>query len=289
MSTLTNKIDFEVIISATDANPNGDPLSGNRPRINSKGLGEISDVCIKRKIRNRLQDMGERIFVQSDDKCDDGCDSLRARAESCDELKKASSGKNTNKDEYARIACEQWIDVRSFGQVFAFKGDAVSVGVRGPVSISIAKSVSPIEIISMQITKSVNGESGKNGKASDTMGTKNRVGFGLYVFKGSINCQLAEKTGFSDEDAEKIKNALVTLFENDCSSARPEGSMQVCRVYWWKHDSKTPKVSSARIHNSVKITEKSSLNGRTPMSIEDYDIVFNNPDGAVQPEIIDNI
>ncbi len=289
MSTLANKVDFEVIISATDANPNGDPLSGNRPRINSKGLGEISDVCIKRKIRNRLQDMGERIFVQSDDKCDDGCDSLRARAESCDELKKASSGKNTNKDEYARIACEQWIDVRSFGQVFAFKGDAVSVGVRGPVSISIAKSVSPIEIISMQITKSVNGESGKNGKSSDTMGTKHHIEFGLYVFKGSINCQLAEKTGFSDEDTEKIKNALVTLFENDCSSARPEGSMQVCRVYWWKHDSKTPKVSSARIHNSVKITEKSSLNGRTPMSIEDYDIVFNNPDGAVQPEIIDNI
>lgn len=121
------------------------------------------------------------------------------------------------------------------------------------------------------------------------MGTKHHIEFGLYVFKGSINCQLAEKTGFSDEDAEKIKNALVTLFENDCSSARPEGSMQVCRVYWWKHDSKTPKVSSARIHNSVKITEKSSLNGRTPMSIEDYDIVFNNPDGAVQPEIIDNI
>lgn len=289
MSTLANKVDFEVIISATDANPNGDPLSGNRPRINSKGLGEISDVCIKRKIRNRLQDMGERIFVQSDDKCDDGCDSLRARADSCDELKKASSGKNTNKDEYARIACEQWIDVRSFGQVFAFKGDAVSVGVRGPVSISIAKSVSPIEIISMQITKSVNGESGKNGKASDTMGTKNRVCFGLYVFKGSINCQLAEKTGFSDEDAEKIKKALVTLFENDCSSARPEGSMQVCRVYWWKHDSKTPKVSSAKIHNAVQIKEKAELNGNEPNSVDDYDIILNNPEGAVQPEIIDNI
>lgn len=289
MSTLTNKIDFEVIISATDANPNGDPLSGNRPRINSKGLGEISDVCIKRKIRNRLQDMGERIFVQSDDKCDDGCDSLRARADSCDELKKVSSGKNTNKDEYARIACEQWIDVRSFGQVFAFKGDAVSVGVRGPVSISIAKSVSPIEIISMQITKSVNSEGGKGGKASDTMGTKNRVGFGLYVFKGSINCQLAEKTGFSDEDAEKIKKALVTLFENDCSSARPEGSMQVCRVYWWKHDGKTPKVSSVKIHNAVQIKEKAELNGKEPNSVADYDIILNNPEGAVQPEIIDNI
>lgn len=289
MSGLTNKIDFEVIISATDANPNGDPLSGNRPRINSQGFGEISDVCIKRKIRNRLQDMGERVFVQSDDRCDDGCDSLRTRADSCEELKKVSSGKNTNKDEYARIACEQWIDVRSFGQVFAFKGDAVSVGIRGPVSLSIAKSVSPIDIVSMQITKSVNSESVKGGKASDTMGTKNRIEFGLYVFKGSINCQLAEKTGFSDEDAEKIKQALVTLFENDCSSARPEGSMQVCRVYWWKHDSKTPMVSSAKIHNSVQVKEKTSLNGRTPMSIDDYDIIFSNPEGAVQPEIIDNI
>lgn len=133
------------------------------------------------------------------------------------------------------------------------------------------------------------GESGKNGKASDTMGTKNRVGFGLYVFKGSINCQLAEKTGFSDEDAEKIKKALVTLFENDCSSARPEGSMQVCRVYWWKHDGKTPKVSSAKIHNAVQIKEKAELNGKEPNSVEDYDIVLNNPEGAVQPEIIDNI
>lgn len=284
MSTLQNKIDFAVIISATDANPNGDPLNGNRPRENSEGLGEISDVCIKRKIRNRLQDMGERIFVQSDDRCDDGCDSLRARAESCEELKKVSTGKNTNRDEFARIACEQWIDVRSFGQVFAFKGDSVSVGVRGPVSVSIAKSISPVDIISMQITKSVNSEKDKAGKASDTMGTKNRVEFGVYVFRGSINCQLAEKTGFSEEDAEKIKQALATLFENDCSSARPDGSMQVCRGYWWKHDCKTPAISSAKVHNSLKITEKAGL-GHRPRSFEDYDIVLEKIDGLADPEI----
>lgn len=284
MSTLQNKIDFAVIISATDANPNGDPLNGNRPRENSEGLGEISDVCIKRKIRNRLQDMGEHIFVQSDDRCDDGCDSLRARAESCEELKKVSTGKNTNRNEFARIACEQWIDVRSFGQVFAFKGDSVSVGVRGPVSVSIAKSISPVDIISMQITKSVNSEKDKAGKASDTMGTKNRVEFGLYVFKGSINCQLAEKTGFSEEDAEKIKQALATLFENDCSSARPDGSMQVCRGYWWKHDCKTPAISSAKVHNSLKITEKAGL-GHRPRSFEDYDIVLEKIDGLADPEI----
>lgn len=284
MSILQNKIDFVVIISATDANLNGDPLNGNRPRDNSEGYGEMSDVCIKRKIRNRLQDMGEKIFVQSDDRCDDGCDSLRSRADSCEELKKISSGKNTDRDLYTKIACEQWIDVRSFGQVFAFKGDSASVPVRGPVSISIAKSVSPIDIISMQITKSVNGESGKSGKASDTMGTKNRIEFGLYVVKGSINCQLAEKTGFSDEDAEKIKKALETLFENDCSSARPEGSMEVCRGYWWKHNSKTPAVSTAKVHRSVKITEKEGLKHK-PRSFDDYDITLEKIEGLVEPEI----
>ena len=120
MGVLQNKIDFSLIITAKNANPNGDPLNGNRPRESYDGLGEISDVCIKRKIRNRLQDMGEKIFVQSDDRCDDGCDSLRARAESNEAIKAISKGKNTDRDEYAKTACAEWIDVRSFGQVFAF-------------------------------------------------------------------------------------------------------------------------------------------------------------------------
>lgn len=285
MSVLSNKIDFALIISATNANPNGDPLNGNRPRENFDGYGEISDVCIKRKIRNRLQDMGERIFVQSDDRCDDGCDSLRSRAVSCEALKKISSGKNTNRDEYARTACSEWIDVRSFGQVFAFKGESVSVGVRGPVSIHQAVSISPVDIVSMQITKSVNSEGGKEGKSSDTMGMKHRVEFGLYVVKGSINCQLAEKTGFSDEDAEKIKQALLTLFENDSSSARPDGSMEVCQLYWWKHDCKMPAVSTAKVHRSLNIKEKDP--GKKPLSFEDYDITVNEIPGGPVPEIYD--
>ncbi len=116
--------------------------------------------------------------------------------------------KDKNKDAYAKAACDTWIDVRSFGQVFAFKGDSVSVGVRGPVSIHSAFSVFPISIDSMQMTKSVN--SGvKEKKSSDTMGTKHKVYSALYAVKGSINHQLAEKTGFSDEDAEKIKRLYV--------------------------------------------------------------------------------
>ena len=277
MSTLSKKIDFAILISVENANPNGDPLCGNRPREDYDGYGEISDVCLKRKIRNRLIDMNEPVFVQSDDHRVDSYKSLKARAEGCEELKKASNGKDTDQDEFARIACEQWMDVRSFGQVFAFKGDKVSVGVRGPVTISIAKSVSPVDIISMQIVKSVNSED-KTERASDTMGMKHRVAFGLYLAKGSINCQLAEKTGFSDEDAEKIKEAMRTLLENDASSARPEGSMEVCALYWWEQEGKTPKYSSAKVQRSLQVTLKEGV--IKPKRFEDYDVQVAPLDGV---------
>ncbi|MEG2717677.1 MAG: type I-C CRISPR-associated protein Cas7/Csd2, partial [Eubacterium sp.] len=232
MSDFTNKIDFAVVLTVEKANPNGDPLNGNRPRENYDGFGEISDVCIKRKIRNRLQDMGNEIFVQSDERCLDGYKSLSDRAKGYEPLQKALKAKD--KEAYAKAACEKWIDVRTFGQVFAFKDDSVSIGVRGPVSIHPAVSQSTVDIYTMQITKSVNSET-KDKKSSDTMGAKHRIDFGVYLIKGSINHQLAEKTGFSDGDTEKIKEALRTLFENDSSSARPDGSMEVKNVYWWKH------------------------------------------------------
>ena len=277
MSTLSKKIDFAILISVENANPNGDPLCGNRPREDYDWYGEISDVCLKRKIRNRLIDMNESVFVQSNDHRVDSYKSLKTRAEGCEELKKASNGKDTDQDEFARIACEQWMDVRSFGQVFAFKGDKVSVGVRGPVTISIAKSVSPVDIISMQIVKSVNSED-KTERASDTMGMKHRVAFGLYLAKGSINCQLAEKTGFRDEDAEKIKEAMRTLLENDASSARPEGSMEVCALYWWEQEGKTPKYSSAKVQRSLQVTLKEWV--IKPKRFEDYDVQVAPLDGV---------
>ena len=270
---LSNKIDFAVVFMANNANPNGDPLNGNRPRTNYDGYGEVSDVCIKRKIRNRLQDAGYRIFVQSDDRCDDGFRSLSDRASAADEIKKAGK----DKEAYARAACEKWMDVRTFGQVFAFKGDGakgVSVGVRGPVSIHTAKSVLPVNIESMQITKSVNSET-KESKSSDTMGMKHTVEHGMYVTYGSINAQLAEKTGFSDEDAEAIKQALISLFENDCSSARPEGSMEVYKVIWWKHNCKGGQYSSAKVHRSLKVEVKTD----NPKAIDDYDVTVTPLEG----------
>lgn len=282
MSNLQNKIDFIVLVKVVNANPNGDPLNGNRPRTTYAGNGEISDVCIKRKIRNRLQDMGEKIFVQSAERSDDGFSSLSERAA-------ATITSYASNDEYGKQACETWMDVRAFGQVFAFKKgdkkDGVSVGVRGPVSIHQAVSCSAVDINSMQITKSVNGEPAEK-KSSDTMGTKHFVEFGLYKIKGSINVQLAEKTGFSEEDAEKLKEALRTLFINDASSARPDGSMEVVRVYWWRHNNKIGQYSAAKVHDSLSISLKENV--MIPASVEDYDIVLKELPG-LEPEIIEGI
>ncbi len=280
MAVLNNKIDFAALVSVSKANSNGDPLNGNRPRTDYNGLGEISDVCIKRKIRNRMQDLGNAIFVQSDDRCDDGFKSLSERAASV--LKGIK-----DKEAYANTACETWMDVRSFGQVFAFKSDksGVSVGVRGPVSIHQAVSVSPVEVESMQITKSVNGEPGEK-RASDTMGMKHFVRFGLYMVKGSINVQLAEKTGFTQEDAAVIKECLRTLFVNDASSARPEGSMEVVKLFWWQHNCKDGQYSSAKVHRSVHVAPKDT--SALPSCVEDYTITLDELPGLV-PEIIDGI
>ena len=272
--SLTKKIDFALIIGVKNANPNGDPLNGNRPRTDFEGNGEITDVCLKRKIRDRLQEDGESIFVQSDEKKNDGMTSLKKRAydENVGLGKKAfetKKGENleSKRDATAKLACDKWFDVRAFGQVFAFKADdksadGVSIPIRGPVTIQSAFSLEPVDITSTQITKSVSGEGDGSKKGSDTMGMKHRVDEGVYVTFGAITPQLAERTGFSDDDANKIKETLVKLFEGDASSARPEGSMQVKKMIWWEHNSKSGQYSSAKVHDSLRelLDEKGNFN-----------------------------
>ncbi|MCY7021521.1 type I-C CRISPR-associated protein Cas7/Csd2 [Streptococcus sanguinis] len=261
---LEHKIDFMVTIEVREANANGDPLSGNMPRTDAKGHGLISDVAIKRKIRNRMQDFGCPTFVQAGDRIEDEFRSLEKRF----------SNQFTSKDSDAEIeekANQLWLDVRSFGQVFTYLKK--SIGVRGPVSLNMAKSLEPIVISSLQITRSTNGMEAKNesGRSSDTMGTKHFVDYGIYVIKGSINPNFAEKTGFSDEDAEVIKKALISLFENDASSARPEGSMRVREVFWFTHSNKLGNVSSARVFDLFEFDKEK----QDKDSYEDYAIYLN--------------
>jgi CRISPR-associated protein Csd2 len=275
--SLENKIDFAVIFSVKNANPNGDPLNGNRPRTDYDGYGEVSDVCLKRKIRDRMQDAGHAIFVQSDEKKTDGMPSLKARAE--DETyglgKDAFNSKKTPPEQAGKMACEKWLDVRSFGQLFAFKSEAkdgVSIPIRGPVSIQSAFSVEPVSITSTQITKSVSGEGDGTKRSSDTMGMKHRVDKAVYVTYGSMSPQLAGRTGFSKDDAEIIKSILPRLFEGDASSARPEGSMAVEKVIWWQHNCKAGQYSSAKVHKTLTVNPDGSY------SFKDLD--------GLQPEIM---
>lgn len=292
MTTLQNKIDFAVIFRVANANPNGDPLNGNRPRTDYSNYGEMSDVSIKRKIRDRLlerwindgkNDDGNMIFVQSDDRKADDSKSLRARAE-------AGLGKELGSDKTADLACKKWLDVRAFGQLFALKsnkkagkknddgseaeGDTgVSIGIRGPVTVQSAFSIEPIDVTSLQITKSVSGEGDGAKRSSDTMGMKHRVDHGVYVFKGSMNPQLAERTGFSDDDANAIKAVLPRLFENDEAAARPAGSMEVLKVIWWQHNSKAGQHSSAKVHRTLTVNADGSyaLNNLDNLRPEEID------------------
>ena len=262
---LEHKIDFMVTVEVREANANGDPLSGNMPRTNAANQGLISDVAIKRKIRNRMQDLGHTIFVQANDRIEDGLNSLEKR------FKTQFTGKESD-EEINEKANQLWMDVRSFGQVFTYLKDR-SFAIRGPVSVSMAKSLDPIIISSLQITRSTNGVEPKKagGRSSDTMGTKHFVDYGVYVIKGSINPNFAEKTGFSKEDAEVIKEVLVSLFENDASSARPEGSMRVREVFWFTHSNKLGNVSSARVFDLIEFDKEK----QDKDNYDDYSIHLN--------------
>ena len=282
---LEHKVDFMVTVEVREANANGDPLSGNMPRTNAANQGLISDVAIKRKIRNRMQDLGHTIFVQANDRIEDGLNSLEKR------FTTQFTGKESD-EEINEKANQLWMDVRSFGQVFTYLKDR-SFAIRGPVSVSMAKSLDPIIISSLQITRSTNGVEPKKagGRSSDTMGTKHFVDYGVYVIKGSINPNFAEKTGFSDADAEIIKEVLVSLFENDASSARPEGSMRVREVFWFTHSNKLGNVSSARVFDLIEFDKEK----QDKDSYDDYSIHLNQEKLAeyeakgLQVEIIEGL
>jgi CRISPR-associated protein Csd2 len=288
MSTLQRKIDFAVVFRVKNANPNGDPLNGNRPRVTYDGLGELTDVCLKRKIRNRLMEAGKPIFVQSDDNKVDKHPNLKSRAEAVLSAEETIEGK-------IEKSCKTWFDVRAFGQLFAFKGEGkkgkgkkreeggdekekgVSIGIRGPVSVQSAFSVTPVSdcVSSNQITKSTSYEGDGVQRQGDQMGMKHRIDRGTYVFFGSMNPQLAVKTGFNDEDATAIKSILPRLFENDESSARPAGSMEILKVIWWKHNSKAGQYSSAKVHRTLTVKpdggiDLGKLDGLTPEIVDGF-------------------
>lgn len=272
MKKLEYKIDFMGLISVTNANPNGDPLNGGRPRIDNDGYGMITDVCLKRKLRNRLIENNTEIFVSPPSH---DCDTLE---------KRASSIPTVSKSEFIRAACEKWYDVRAFGQVFSAYGRRGSIGVHGPVSIQPAFSVDPVEIREISLTRCINSSAAK-GRAADTLGFRSYIRYGLYLMKGSVSAGLAEKTGFSENDAILLRNVIRNIFNNDGSSARPEGSMVLERLYWWNHHAFYGDYPSSQVFDTIRIRKRDGVDA--PSSFADY-IVSEERLPGLTPRIFSN-
>lgn len=250
MTALNNKIDFTYIILADKCNPNGDPNNGNRPRQDFDGYGEMSDVCIKHKLRMYLHHTGENILVLPT------TITGKSLMSAIKEHKFETSKVDGTQEVYKKQVCSTWFDVRSFGMVFPFKGEekgsGVSMGVTGPVSIQMATSIDTLYDQTLDIVKCVSIEDQVN-KDRATIGRKHIVRNAVYVGHGSISTQLASLTGFSEKDAEKIKEAIIHMFDYDATSARPAGSMTLCELYWWQHDCPVGAYPPIKVFNSLDI------------------------------------
>lgn len=250
---ISRKKAFMGIIVVDGCNPNGDPAYGNIPRTNFDGCGEISDVCLKRKIRNRIAALGHEIFVQDPTNITDGCDSLKERAEKAEFYKSLKKDSN----QYLDAAKKKWFDVRAFGQVFAFKGkqtESKTVGARGCVSMSFATSILPISIQDVTMVKVAPWYG--DGKFKDTIGSKHIVKKSAYVFTGGISDQLAQINGFTEDDANLLKECIITMFEGDESSARPAGSMILSELFWWDYEDNKKHYNPFKLFRSVEVLPK---------------------------------
>lgn len=265
---IKSRVDFVLVFSVDNANPNGDPGYDNRPRADAyTGIGYVTDVCIKRKIRNRIEMLmglkdGYDIWVRSGTYLRDTLNSVFTEIHKEEDYTKLKTDKEKENYERRRI-CKRFFDIRAFGGVLTSdaesgeeeeadedKGKKKGFGkmkskvgqVRGPISIQYAKSVAPIVVEDDEITRvcPTKYDEKKPDKRTE-MGRKKRVPFAVYVTKGSISARLAEGdkgTGFSNEDLELLKKALETLFVGDESAARPIGTMIVQKLVFFSHESK---------------------------------------------------
>lgn len=266
MSELKNRYDFVYIFDVQDGNPNGDPDAGNLPRMDAEtGMGLVTDVCLKRKVRNYVQIAkgqanGYDIFIKEKAVLN----VLIDKAHDDSEVKAAK-----DKTEAARLfMCKNYYDIRTFGAVMSTGKNAGQV--RGAIQLTFARSVDPVTIAEHTITRmavATEKEAEKQGGDNRTMGRKATVPYGLYVCHGFISASLANQTGFSDEDLELFWDALKNMFDVDHSAAR--GLMSAQKLIVFKHDSVLGNASANKLFDLVKI--RKSCDG-TPRSFDDYTV-----------------
>lgn len=287
MAILQNTIEFSSLVEVCMANPNGEPTAENRPFTAPGGFGVIKPPCIRHKLRNRFQLMGQPILEQEYRRRDDEFETTEARAQHGIPF-------YTDRQDHSRQACEKWLDVRTFGTVLkhnAQHGEMCDDSARatGPFCLfGDAKSVSPVNITEETIIKCVPGEDGKAKGHHDTMGSISLVEYGIYRINGFLSPNMAEATGFTEDDAEVVKEALCTLFSNDGSKARPRGSVNVLCVLWWKHATKDGyDYNRFQVFDSFQVTRryKGPRMDIYPFCVDDYDYRLEKLPG-LEPEIL---
>lgn len=274
---MNNRYDFIFLFDCKDANPNGDPDAGNLPRIDAEtGQGLVTDVCIKRKIRNFVEttEPEKRIYFKEfavhNNQHEEAYKAL--------DLGDPKKAKRAEKDKAREWMCQNFYDVRTFGAVMSTK---VNCGqVRGPVQISFARSIDPIVASEHAITRTSVTDV-KDIEKERTMGRKFTIPYGLYRAHGFINPFLAEQTGFSDKDLELFFTALENAFQFDQSAARPAGSMTPCGLLVFKHDSKLGCAPSHKLFEAVSIKKNDDV--EVARSFSDYTVTIDEsaiPEGV---------
>ena len=267
---LTNRYDFVILFDVENGNPNGDPDAGNAPRVDAEsGYGYITDVCLKRKIRNYVElvkegEPGYNILIKPDR-------SLNAKftaAYEAEGLKTKNKGKDPDDVKKARdYMCRNYYDVRTFGAVMSTGDDPCGI-VRGPVQINFARSISPVSIQDVTITRQARTTEDRKETGDTEMGRKSVIPYALYRAEGYVSAALANKsTGLSEEDVELLWSAIINMFENDHSAAR--GKMCMRKLYVFKHENVLGNCPSHILFGKIKVGERGDA---VPRAFDDYEI-----------------
>lgn len=268
MAELNNRIDFVYIFDVQDGNPNGDPDAGNLPRVDAEtGMGLVTDVCLKRKVRNYVQvakELADRFDIFIKEKAVLNTEIDKAHDDS--EVKSAK-----DKTEAARkFMCKNYYDIRTFGAVMSTGKNAGQV--RGPIQLTFARSVDPIAAAEHSITRmavATEKEAEKQSGDNRTMGRKATVPYGLYICHGFISANLAKQTGFDEDDLELFWQALVNMFDVDRSAAR--GLMSAQKLIVFKHDSVLGNAPANKLFDLVQV-EKTCEGA--PRKFSDYKVTI---------------
>ena len=284
MAELKNRFDFVFVFDVKDGNPNGDPDAGNLPRVDAEtGMGLVTDVCLKRKVRN---------YVQVSKNCAEGYDifikekavlnTLIDKAHEDEDVKEAKDKTMAARD----FMCKKYYDIRTFGAVMSTGKNAGQV--RGPIQLTFARSTDPIIASEHSITRmavATEKEAEKQSGDNRTMGRKATIPYGLYVGYGFVSANLAKQTGFSEEDLDLFWEALKNMFDVDRSAAR--GLMSAQKLIVFKHDSELGNAPANKLFDLVNIEKKD--NNDVPRSFFDYNVTIDTeklPQGVTIEEMI---